>query len=192
VAALVKDYPADVFVLAFHVDYWNYLGWKDVFSNADYSKRQEQYAAAFALNSIYTPQAVVNGQYQFTGSDKTSLYSKVGDALNRDAQASVELMAKANGKDIHITYTSIGAEKAVLGIALLQLQTSSAVLRGENRGRQLQHIDVVRDFTTTAATSGTLTLHLPAGLTPKDCKVIAFVQQKNDLHITGAALCLIQ
>jgi hypothetical protein len=192
VTALVKDYPADVFVLGFHVDYWNYLGWKDAFSNADYSKRQEQYASAFALNSIYTPQVVVNGQYQFTGSDKSSLYSKVADALNMNRQASVELMAKASGKEIEVNYTSTGTEKSFVRFALVQLQASSAVQRGENRGRQLHHIDVVRDFTSTENKNGSAILHLTGDIAAKDCKVIAFVQQKNDLHITGAAACFIQ
>src|SRR4051812_5442425 len=61
VAGLVKDYTSNVYVVSFHVDYWNYLGWKDEFSSAGFTSRQQQYAAVFNINSIYTPQAIVNG-----------------------------------------------------------------------------------------------------------------------------------
>src|SRR5450755_1400863 len=50
----------NVYLLSFHVDYWNYLGWKDLYSNPDYSSRQQEYGNIFHLNSIYTPQIVVN------------------------------------------------------------------------------------------------------------------------------------
>src|SRR5450631_4033183 len=58
VAELAKDYTSNVYVLGFHVDYWNYLGWKDEFCAADYSNRQQEYAAVLNLSSIYTPQVI--------------------------------------------------------------------------------------------------------------------------------------
>src|SRR6187402_1594915 len=57
-----------VYILAFHVDYWNRLGWKDVFGDAAYSKRQNDYAQYLKLPSVYTPQIVVNGKKEFVGS----------------------------------------------------------------------------------------------------------------------------
>src|SRR5882757_10188754 len=62
-----KDQP--VYILAFHVDYWDRLGWKDAFSDAAYSDRQRAYASWLRLSSIYTPQVVVNGRKEFVGSD---------------------------------------------------------------------------------------------------------------------------
>src|SRR5580692_11082645 len=73
----LKGWKKNVYVLSFHVDYWNYLGWKDVFSNAAYSTRQQNYGDLFHLNSIYTPQIVVNGKAQFIGSDETALRSTI-------------------------------------------------------------------------------------------------------------------
>src|SRR5476651_2422634 len=64
-----------VYILAFHVDYWNRLGWKDVFSNADYSERQNEYAKYLRLESVYTPQVVVNGKKEFVGSEESTLQS---------------------------------------------------------------------------------------------------------------------
>ncbi len=192
VTALSHDYPASVFVLGFHVDYWNYLGWKDVFSDAAYSKRQEAYAGAFRLSSIYTPQVVVNGRYQFTGSDKTRLYNTVEKELVKDLPARVELKAATNGQYIRVDYTTMGAEKSWTHFALVQRQASSAVQRGENSGKQLHHIDVVRDFMTSSSASGFVNLHLPAGCKASDFRVIGFVQHKEDLHVNGAAACSIQ
>ncbi len=193
VTALVKDYPANVYVLGFHVDYWNYLGWKDEFSSADYSGRQQQYAAAFNLNSIYTPQIVVNGKTEFTGSDERKLYASVGEELKIDNTQTIELSAKAGAsKDILVTYNTNADNKTVLQIALVQLHASSAVKRGENKGKLLNHIDVVRSFKTIANNAGTVNISLPEGLSAKDCKVIAFVQNKTGMHVTGAGECNIQ
>src|ERR1700712_5296387 len=67
VIAKVEKESADkpIYILAFHVDYWNRLGWKDVFSSAAYSARQNQYAQWLNLSSVYTPQVVVNGRTEF-------------------------------------------------------------------------------------------------------------------------------
>src|SRR6185369_6535980 len=73
-AAADKAYTGHVYVLGFHVDYWDRLGWKDPFSNASWTERQNRYAGKFDLTSIYTPQAVVNGTTQFTGSEKNRLF----------------------------------------------------------------------------------------------------------------------
>ena len=59
-----------VYVVEFHVDYWDYLGWKDTFAMAEYSQRQQDYGNFFKLNSIYTPQAIINGKVEMVGSDE--------------------------------------------------------------------------------------------------------------------------
>ncbi len=188
VAALAKDYPANVFVLGFHVDYWDYLGWKDEFSSADYSKRQQQYAAAFDLNSIYTPQVVVNGKTQFTGSDKSRLYSATAKELTNDNTGIIEMSAATgHTNEVLITYKTNAGSKSVVCIALVQLQTSSTVKRGENKGMLLHHINVVRNFKTMNNNTGSTSIALPAGLTAKECKTVVFIQNKNDMHITAAA-----
>ena len=192
IAALSKDYPAHVFVLGFHVDYWNYLGWKDQFSNAAWSARQEEYARFFTLNSIYTPQAVVNGQYQFTGSDKIRLYNTVEKELAKSPPSILTLQAKANGQYVRVEYTNTGAEKSWLHFALVQLQANSTVQRGENRGKQLHHVNVVRDFITAESLNGFVNLHLPEGSAPSGFRVIGFVQQKKDMQISGAEACSIE
>src|SRR6187551_4135793 len=81
----------DVLVLSYHVDYWNKLGWKDIFSDASFTQRQEYYSNIFRLNSIYTPQVVVNGKKEFLGSNKSKLISSVEEQLNESSVASIKL-----------------------------------------------------------------------------------------------------
>ena len=193
VADISKKY-ANVYVLGFHVDYWNYLGWKDEFSAAAYSQRQSHYAEVFNLNSIYTPQVVINGKTQFTGSDRNQLQKTIETALKSGGTNTInELNAKGtDARNIVVTCKATIGASEMLNMALVQLSAVSAVKRGENRGKRLEHINVVRDFKTFTNAPGLVTFSLPAGLSLKDCKIIAFAQNKSDLHVTGAADCVIQ
>ena len=187
VAALSRQYPSGVYVLSFHVDYWDRLGWKDPFSSAVYTQRQRQYSEQFKLSSIYTPQVVVNGKTEFVGSDAGKLKTTVEGELAHTSNLLIEASAKnTNGKAITVSYTLKKASNAIVQAVLLQLKASTSVKRGENAGRQLQHVDIVRDLKTAQGNSGTLNLDLPAGLAAGDCRVLLFVQDKDDLHITGA------
>jgi hypothetical protein len=197
-AQLAGEYPAQVYTLEFHVDYWNRLGWKDIYSDAGYTQRQQQYAQAFKLESIYTPEAVVNGQKEFVGSDQDKLHSIVKEELSATMNVSPDLVATAPaGNKVIVQYTIKDAGAATaLQIALVQLQASSQVLRGENEGLHLQHIDVVRDFRSMpihsgAPVSGSVELNIPGGLTAKDFKVIGFLQNGSG-RITGAGASGIQ
>lgn len=192
VADLAKKYASNVYVLGFHVDYWNNLGWKDAFSSADYTNRQQAYATALALNSIYTPQVVVNGKTEFIGSEKNLLYATVEKELSNGSNNEVSIEAAASGTgNVQVTYKTNAGNESMVHVALVQLQASSAVQRGENKGRLLHHVDVVRNFKTVAGGSGSVSLALPAGVLPGACKVVAFIQHKKDLHITGAGECLV-
>lgn len=192
---IAKLYKENVFILGFHVDYWNYLGWKDAFSNADYSERQKQYTSVFSLNSIYTPQIVVNGKTEFVGSDKSKLQKTIEKELSNNTTSSIELSAReTDGKKISVNIKTGNQSKGKINIALVQLKAQSNVAGGENKGRQLRHINIVRDFKTTDAAGKEISviLNLPTGLLKKDCNVIAFLQDKSTLHIIDAASISIQ
>jgi len=193
VTALAKEYPSNVYVLCFHVDYWNYLGWKDAFSSADYTARQQQYAAVFNINSIYTPQAIVNGRIEFTGSDKKKLYAVVQDALVKNVNSIMAISAKATGmKEITVAYKTNLDSRSVLQLAIVQVAATSAVKRGENKGMLLHHINVVRTLKMVDDGNGTTNMVLPEGLAAKDCRIVALVQSRADLHISGVNECVIQ
>jgi hypothetical protein len=200
VAKIVRNYPDNVFVLCFHVDYWNSLGWKDIFSSADYTARQRGYAQIFRLNSIYTPQVIVNGLTQFVGSDESRLKTTIGSELNGAKNSEIILHAVSKGgKQIAVSWQIPTAGqtsgKSSLCVALVQLAASSQVLRGENGGKKLHHVNVVRDFKTIRPgpkPDGIVNLTIPDGLTAGDCKVIAFLQDNNSLGISAAAAASVQ
>ncbi|MBS1599453.1 MAG: DUF1223 domain-containing protein [Bacteroidetes bacterium] len=185
-----NEYKKNVFVIGFHVDYWNYLGWKDVFSNASFTERQKQYAGVFNLNSIYTPQIVVNGEKEFVGSDKNRLHDAVSREIAKSSVSSITIDAKSSGDNkANINYTIKADKNEVLNIVLVQSHTQSDVKRGENSGRQLHHINIARDFKIINAgdSQGNISLTIPNGLAPKDCRIIAYLQNKQSLQISDAA-----
>ena len=195
VAQLVKAGQKNIYVLGFHVDYWNSLGWKDAFSDAAYGARQQQYGNAFRLNSVYTPQAVVNGKTQFTGSDTKLLKEAVDEGLAQQPANTLDVSAKMGiGQTVTVDCQIGNAEKGgTINLALVQRNAKSNVVRGENSGRVLTHVNVVRGFKTINVGEAKVqtTLALPAGLTANECKIIAFTQNAA-LKVTAAADAVIQ
>src|SRR5439155_8458662 len=89
-----------VIPLAFHVDYWNYVGWSDPFSSPEWSRRQMFYVRALRLDSAYTPQAVVNGSVQLVGSRHGALTAAVDDASHRTIVGRVQVNASRSGNTV--------------------------------------------------------------------------------------------
>ena len=180
----------NVFILAYHVDYWDRLGWKDPFSSSAYSDRQKEYAASLHQSSLYTPEIVVNGTVQFTGSDESRLATSVDQALaSKPAVALSISKVVANGNNIQVNYAVEGNASGRVQCSLVQLAAETNVRRGENEGRTLHHINIVRDVVSAplSAAAGSATLQLPAGLRKSDCMIIVFLQDKNNGRIEAAA-----
>src|SRR5437762_1782492 len=104
--ALIHDIANDptlrgrVIPLAFHVDYWDSLGWRDPFSSKEWSDRQVRYARTMHLSSAYTPQAVVNGTREFVGSNRSALSAVLEKASNEKSHADVTLTARREGNSL--------------------------------------------------------------------------------------------
>ena len=94
VAKLLKEHKSNVYVLGYHVDYWDDLGWKDIFSNNIFTQRQKAYAKAFKLSSVYTPQIVVNGTEQFVGSDEGKLNNAVAKNLQQPSNMKLNMIVQ--------------------------------------------------------------------------------------------------
>ena len=192
-AKIHGEYPEGVYVMEFHVDYWNYIGWKDVYSSPEYTKRQKHYAELFHLGSTYTPQAIVNGKRELVGSDEARLHECVNDGLKKHSSVSLKLgmmqavSAMNKGHNVSVDYTVSNASNQILNIALVQKVAESNVKRGENSGKKLRHINIVRELQTVEATKGRATFALPAQLNAADFVVIAYTQQKDTWAITGVA-----
>ncbi|MDP9048248.1 MAG: DUF1223 domain-containing protein [Bacteroidota bacterium] len=179
-----------VYILAYHVDYWNRLGWKDQFSSADFSKRQNDYANYFHLQSIYTPQIVVNGKTEFVGSEEGSLRNAIRTSLQKGSSARVDLsILKANKNQAALKYTTEGIDKnTVLMVALLQKSAQTKVMRGENGGHTLSHVQIVRKLqrVTLNGNSGVEDIALPQGFDPHSWEIIGFLQNTANGAVTGA------
>ncbi|MEO5890238.1 MAG: DUF1223 domain-containing protein [Ferruginibacter sp.] len=195
VEKLSGQYPENLYVLAFHVDYWNRLGWKDEFSSAAYSARQQEYAASFKLEGAYTPQAVVNGKAQLVGSDATGLRRIIDNEINSTTNPATSLSATATtGQTVQVSYKVEAPANTLVNIALIQTAAETNVKRGENQGRILHHINIVRDFKSVdnAAHTGEVSMQLPEGLAAKECKVLLCLQYKDTRKIAGVATALIK
>ena len=135
---------AQAIVLSEHVTYWNHLGWRDPFSFDAMTERQEQYVARFGLDSGYTPQMVVDGAAQFVGNDPAKLSAAVARAA---AKPKLKIAIEdAHWEDGALSF-SVRADNstgATLVAALAQNAARSEVARGENAGRTLHHVAVVR------------------------------------------------
>ena len=134
----------EIIPLALHVDYWNYLGWKDEFSDAAYSHRQSGYANHFKQDSNYTPQMVVDGQKQFVGSNYNNAVNAIKEAAKNERGA-VEITGENEKLNVEISgLPKHDASYVWLVITEDNLETN--VKRGENSGRKLVHNGVVREM----------------------------------------------
>src|SRR5678815_2992355 len=169
----------NVLIAGYHVDYWDKLGWKDVFSDASFTQRQEYYSNIFHLNSIYTPQVVVNGKKEFIGSNKSKLISSIEEQLNERPAVSIKLNVVQNTKGkIGVHYSAEGAdakkEQAIL--VLIQKMATNEIRKGENKGRTLHHINIVRNIFYLPPKGKTTNFTLPTGFSKEDFFVAGFVQ----------------
>jgi hypothetical protein len=144
----------DVLALSFHIDYWDRLGWKDPFSSREATQRQEHYATLLDLATVYTPQIVVDGRWQAVGSDRADVEHAL-DLARRDRQEVPVTLALDNGQaQIKLGPGSDAAAASVLLIGFDRRHVT-AVKRGENSGRTLPHVDVVRGVEEITRYSGT-------------------------------------
>jgi hypothetical protein len=101
---LAKDIDA-VYILSYHVDYWNRLGWKDEFSDSKFSERQQQYARHLSLEGVYTPQVVVNGTTEFVGSNEAALNNAITMGTNSGTQSNLKFSAERKSNTAIVSYT---------------------------------------------------------------------------------------
>ena len=199
---LVETQPVEdvqIVALGEHVDYWDRLGWKDRFSSAVFTARQQAYRARFAIESIYTPQMVVDGRAEFVGTDakaaRTAL-ERARDAahgtLNLTMQGGPEaLVLEVSATATHLPALAAGDHADVL-VAVTEDRLRTDVKHGENGGRVLSHAPVVRVLSQLGEVSppGSSTLkgriHLGADWKRENLRVVAFVQARRSRAILAA------
>jgi hypothetical protein len=194
-AHLLKDQPvpaADTLVLEEHVDYWDSLGWHDRFSSSDITQRQRRYGASFNLDDIYTPQMVVDGRSQLVGNDSAGALRAIAQSSRAPKLALTLSPLKSDGIRISGTISISSTNtfpKADLYAALVESMASTQVARGENGGRTLHHVSVVRilqQIGTSDRTDQAFSLDIPKDVSPSNLRVIAFAQVPRQGAIIGA------
>jgi len=178
VAELQNTYQDEVLVLCYHVDYWNYLGWKDVFSSAENSARQKYYTGIFKQDGAYTPQAIINGKRECVGSDKGTLLNAIRNGGINNGALQLKATQKVNRVDISYTCSAVNTNEQLI-LCLVQKQSITKVGNGENGGRTLNHINIVRTFTQVATTKNEAILTIPGGFNKSEYFVAGFVQNIN-------------
>lgn len=184
-----QDQP--VYILAYHVDYWDRLGWKDVFSSAKYSMRQRQYSEWLKSGSVYTPQIVVNGKKEFIGSEESTLRNAIKAGLQKPALKTLSISdVKLNNSTITLQYrTEAVSSNTTLVLALVEKSAQSKVKSGENGGRTLSHVQIVRQLQNTNLNdknNGNCIITIPQGLNAKDLELVGFLQNQLNGEILAA------
>ena len=195
--SLVEAQP-DIIALEQHVDYWDRLGWKDRFSSAALTSRQQQYGRAFNVESIYTPQMVVDGREQFVGSDASAARRAIAKALSAP-HAEVSIALELTGPDRVAVTVKTGSvpeisrsDRADTLLAVTEDRLRSDVRSGENRGRQLTHTAVVRELRTirqgaTLDSAARTEVTIAPAWQRDQLRIVVFVQERASRRVLGAA-----
>jgi hypothetical protein len=190
---------AEVIALSEHVDYWNRLGWTDPYSSPAFSLRQSEYARVFGIEDIYTPQMIVDGRSQFTGSNQARAREAITSAAREPkAVVNINLRSEDSRKasievNVSVSDLSGAANEAEALLAITESGLSSSVARGENKGRNLSHVAVVRklvwlgkiDFNKGAGFSVQQTVKVEKTWKRENLKAVVFVQERKSKQVRG-------
>jgi len=181
----LKPQP-NVLALAFHVDYWDNLGWADRFALPVATQRQYRYAQTLKLSSAFTPQIVVDGRHSFVGSDRGAILPAIGG--ERDGVA-VTIASHADDLIIDLGAGSAQTAAEVLLLAVVP-EAQTQIGRGENGGRTLREFNIVRASYALGSWNGSAHRYTVARSSlPADATEAAvLIQQANQGSILGAAM----
>ena len=180
----------DVVALAFHVDYWDYIGWTDPYASPDSTQRQRDYASALGLRMIYTPQMVIDGRTDVVGSDRRGVESAIAAAA-RQPKLAVSIESDGGGHRVVIPAATdewTGGEAAVW-LAVFDQAQETKVHRGENSGRNLKEYNIVREWRQIGSWNGaavTIPLEVAADADRNGCAII--VQSGQVGPVLGATI----
>jgi hypothetical protein len=191
---------AEVIALEEHVDYWDHQGWKDPFSSSQWTARQEEYAAVFHRNGVYTPQMIVDGWNESVGSREGQAREAI---LKAAQQPKVEVHLESHEETPSRYRLNIGVQMLPKGglhdgevwLAVTEKGLHTKVLRGENAGKDLRHSEVVRTLRKVGdvkrerepSYSGVQTVEIDPGWKRQNLRFVVFVQEKKTLRVLGAA-----
>ncbi len=159
----------DVVPVAFHVDYWDYLGWQDPFAHSEHASRQRQYARQGQTSGVYTPGFLVDGE------EWRGFFNR--RALNPRPSSAPRLTTTIDKGQVTVNFAATDLQQPVVNVAILGFDLQTQVPRGENRGKRLSHDFVVLGLEQQAlspeASGYSGQLRLPASRRPSQRQAIA-------------------
>ena len=192
---------AELIVLSEHVDYWNHIGWTDPYSSSFYSERQNSYAQRFGRDTVYTPQMVVDGNSEFVGSDARSADRALLRALKTPKiEVRLSAIAVEGARDLkahvetEVLPVSYGLGEGEIYLAIALGHAESRVSGGENSGRRLSHVGVVRGLVKIGVLrpgqsfTKDVQMKLEPGVSPQNVRLVAFLQEPAAGRVVGATM----
>jgi hypothetical protein len=184
---------AQAIVLSEHVTYWNHLGWRDPFSLDEMDFRQKEYGSRFNLESIYTPQAVIDGNAQLVGNNAAGVAEAVEHAASKPKKPLA--IADAHWENGAVSFAVRGAtDSGSKLVAVLAADgTGPKITRGENTGRTIHHVAVVRaikEFGSNAADGRTLRLSggsLAHDTASAPLRLVVFLVDRKSGHVIAVS-----
>ncbi|MDF2231328.1 DUF1223 domain-containing protein [Albimonas sp. CAU 1670] len=136
----------DVLALSLHVDYWDYLGWKDAFAMPAFTKRQVAYGEAAGARSVYTPQMIVQGDARMVGSHRDKVLAAVAAAAGRPRPAEIRIRELGEGLEVRVRPLVADAPAGVLWFVTFHNPEPIMIPKGENAGREVAYRNVARSW----------------------------------------------
>ncbi|KAK2984726.1 hypothetical protein RJ640_004551 [Escallonia rubra] len=188
-----------VILLAYHVDYWDYMGWKDPFGSSLWTVRQKAYVEALQLDTMFTPQVVVQGRAQCVGNDQDGLMSCIASASRLPAPAFQATFQRPTPESLQVSLTGalrtkVDSNGVDIMVALCENGLVTDCPKGVNKGRVLANDFVVRrlgklcsvkDISAKKTITGTVNFPLWEGFTSSKCGIAVFAQNSSH-HVFGS------
>jgi hypothetical protein len=185
----LKEQP-DVLALSYHVDYWDYLGWRDTLGSSEFSQRQYDYAKSRGDKNVYTPQMIINGGKHFVGSQRDQVSSAIASARAENATDWVDMEMSDNATDVTIAIPAGKPMKEpTLWLLAFAHSISVEIKKGENAGSTVEYHNVVRKMVPAGMWHGEAAkIMLPKGsVVPEGCKGwVALLQEGKVGRVIGA------
>lgn len=176
----------DVIGLALHVDYWDYIGWKDVFASPQYTKRQKQYARAAGERAVYTPQMIIGGVDHVIGAKPVEVMEHLSAHAALDTGVSLSL--RRDGDTLLIVARTLRplAVPATVQMVRYTPEARVSISRGENAGRTVSYTNIVTAWNVLGEWSGAGPLDIDTSITG-DAPVVVILQEAGPGLILAAA-----
>jgi hypothetical protein len=182
----------DVIALSLHVDYWDYIGWKDEFALPGHAARQRAYAASAGRRSVFTPEMIVNGVTDIVGAKPMELAMAIEEQKAAEKTVDVTIRALGGGK-VEVNAESLVAGLGPMDVVLLRYQPErvASITRGENAGRTIEYRNVAEDWRVVGRWDGRAPFMARADA-PGAKPIVVLVQAKDHGPIRAAAQLILK